>query len=77
MTVFGNNKAREYLESFGITDTEARLMYDVKQSRLVFLVKTPHGGGAVGRALSHSDTHLSGISMAHLRFRLLWEPINI
>ena len=57
VTVFGNNKAREYLESFGITDTEARLMYDVKQSRLVFLVED-NGMvvGAVGRVLCHSDT---------------------
>ena len=26
VTVFGNNKARDYIESFGIQDTEARLM---------------------------------------------------
>ena len=52
VTVFGNNKAREYLESFGISDTEARLMYDVKQNRLVFLVED-NGMvvGAVGRML--------------------------
>jgi hypothetical protein len=52
VTVFGNNKAREYLESFGISDTEARLMYDVKQNRLVFLVED-NGTvvGAVGRML--------------------------
>jgi len=52
VTVFGNNKAREYLESFGIGDTEARLMYDVKQNRLVFLVED-NGMvvGAVGRML--------------------------
>ena len=52
VTVFGNDKAREYLESFGILDTEARLMYDVKQNRLVFLVED-NGKvvGAVGRML--------------------------
>ena len=52
VTVFGNNKAREYLESFGISDTEARLMYDVKQNRLAFLVED-NGMvvGAVGRML--------------------------
>ena len=52
VTVFGNDKAREYLESFGILDTEARLMYDVKQNRLVFLVED-NGKvmGAVGRRL--------------------------
>ena len=52
VTIFGNNKAREYVESFGITDTEARLMYDVKQNRLVFLVEEDGKVvGAVGRML--------------------------
>jgi len=52
VTVFGNSESREYLESFGILDTEARLMYDVKQNRLVFLVED-NGKvvGAVGRML--------------------------
>ena len=55
VTVFGNDKAREYLESFGILDTEARLMYDVKQNRLVFLVED-NGKvvGAVGRSLDNT-----------------------
>jgi len=55
VTVFGNNKARDYIESFGIQDTEARLMYDVKQNRLVFLIEEDgQVVGAVGRALSNN-----------------------
>lgn len=52
VTIFGNNKAREFIDKFGIADTEARLMYDVKKNRLVFLVE--YDGrvvGAVGRSL--------------------------
>ena len=61
VTVFGNDKAREYLESFGILDTEARLMYDVKQNRLVFLVED-NGKvvGAVGRVISN-HSHPNGL----------------
>ena len=54
VTIYGNNKAKEFIEKFGIEDTEARLMYDVKQNRLVFLVE--YEGkvvGAVGRSLGN------------------------
>jgi len=32
-------KARAYLDTYGITNTNARVMYDVKQERVVFLVE--------------------------------------
>ena len=57
VTIYGNNKAREFIEKFGIEDTEARLMYDAKQNRLVFLVE--YDGrvvGAVGRSFSSSES---------------------
>lgn len=52
VTVYGNNKARQYIDKFGLADTEARLMYDVKQDRLVFLIENDgQVVGAIGRAM--------------------------
>ena len=53
VTVYGNNKAREYISKYELEDTEARLMYDVKQDRIVFLIEN-NGEvvGAVGRGLA-------------------------
>jgi len=34
-----NTKARAFLDTYGITNTNARVMYDVKQERVVFLVE--------------------------------------
>ena len=50
VTVYGNNKAREYISKYELEDTEARLMYDVKQDRIVFLIENDREVvGAVGR----------------------------
>ena len=56
VTVYGNNKARAYIEKYQLENTEARMMYDVKQDRIVFLVEE-NGEviGAIGRALSESS----------------------
>jgi hypothetical protein len=56
VTVYGNNKARAYIEKYQLENTEARMMYDVKQDRIVFLVED-NGEviGAIGRALSESS----------------------
>lgn len=53
VTVYGNNKARKYIEEYGIENSDARVMYDVKQDRVVFLVEN-NGQvvGAIGRGLS-------------------------
>ncbi len=53
VTVYGNNKAREYIDKYQIENTEARLMYDVKQDRIVFLIEEEGTVvGAIGRALA-------------------------
>ena len=53
VTVYGNNKAREYISKYELEDTEARLMYDVKQDRIVFLIENDgEVVGAVGRGLA-------------------------
>jgi hypothetical protein len=53
VTVYGNNKARDYISQYQLEDTEARLMYDVKQDRIVFLIEeNGEVVGAVGRALA-------------------------
>jgi len=53
VTIYGNNKARDYISQYQLEDTEARLMYDVKQDRIVFLiVENGVVVGAVGRALA-------------------------
>jgi len=52
VTVYGNNKARAYIDKYQLENTEARLMYDVKQDRLVFLVEDDGQViGAIGRAM--------------------------
>jgi hypothetical protein len=56
VTVYGNNKARAYIEKYQLENTEARMMYDVKQDRIVFLVEdNGEVVGAIGRALSESS----------------------
>ena len=53
VTIYGNNKARDYISQYQLEDTEARLMYDVKQDRIVFLIEeNGEVVGAVGRALA-------------------------
>ena len=53
VTVYGNNKARDYISRYQLEDTEARLMYDVKQDRVVFLIEeNGEVVGAIGRALA-------------------------
>ena len=55
VTVYGNNKAREYISKYELENTDARLMYDVKQDRIVFLIE--QDGivvGASGRALAEN-----------------------
>ena len=52
VTVYGNNRARDYISKFELEKTEARMMYDVKQNRLVFLVEdNGQVVGAIGRGL--------------------------
>lgn len=47
-------KSRAYLDTYGITNTNARVMYDVKQERVVFLVENQgEVVSAVGRAYGH------------------------
>ena len=56
VTVYGNNKAREYINKYELENTEARLMYDVKQDRIVFLVEEQGKVvGAIGRSLSENS----------------------
>ena len=53
VTVFGNNRARDYISKFELENTEARMMFDVKQNRLVFLVEdNGQVVGAIGRGLA-------------------------
>jgi len=55
VTVYGNNKAREYIAKYELENTEARLMYDVKQDRIVFLIEQDGVVvGAIGRALAEN-----------------------
>lgn len=57
VTVYGNNKAREYISKYELENTEARLMYDVKQNRIVFLIEQDGTVvGAIGRALAENIT---------------------
>jgi len=53
VTIYGNNKARQYVDKYELQNTDARLMYDVKQNRIVFLIED-YGKivGAVGRGLA-------------------------
>jgi len=57
VTVYGNNKAREFISKYQLENTEARLMYDVKQDRLVFLIEQDGTVvGAIGRGLAENIT---------------------
>ena len=57
VTVYGNSKARAYIEKYELENTEARLMYDVKQDRIVFLIEEDgHVLGAIGRSLVETNT---------------------
>lgn len=57
VTVYGNNKAREYISKYQLENTEARLMYDVKQNRIVFLIEEEGTVvGAIGRGLADDIT---------------------
>lgn len=56
VTVYGNNKARDYISKYELENTEARMMYDVKQDRIVFLIEdNGEVVGAIGRTLSESS----------------------
>ena len=57
VTIYGNNKARAYVDKYELQNTEARLMYDVKRDRIVFLIEDDgQVVGAIGRGLAENST---------------------